>query len=373
MYRSTQDFEAACSDNGWRSTLFSFDLVPQTGDTTSVHYSVSPLPVLRHCHFSAAAHSNEFRSSVRQADCVVVHGTLTYPTMIAARLARHSEIPVITIPHGGLDPWAFSYRALRKRLWLSIFNGEYFSEPNHVVFATQREQEKARRFVRNCASEVINWPVPGPPDYEKAQAETRLRQRLNLPSDAKILLYCGRIHPQKRPLETARAFLGANLSDWVLLLVGPFSSEVSREQIAEFCKSSQGKCLFTGPQFGEDLAECYRGSNALILLSYRENFGYTVAEAASYGLPVLVSSEVDLSVEIARSRAGAVCTDSSEEGFGKAIVTFCNLPSESLDDMGKQGRRWAAERLSPGTFSQAMTRTIISLVSARNRQINYQN
>jgi glycosyltransferase involved in cell wall biosynthesis len=362
-YKSALNFAAAIKSNGYATSIVSFDRLSGSGGAGVLHYPVSDVPGLRYCYFSTAVYSDEVRKKVQRVDCVILHGTYSYSSIVIARYARGAGVPVIVVPHGGLDPWVFSYRAWRKRVWLSLFRSELFSASTSLVFSTEREREKAKPIVNNPRSAVVNWPVPSVPKYEKSSAEEHLRARFDLPARAKILLFCSRVHPMKRPLETAQAFLEANIPNWVLLMVGPFSREISESSLAEICESSNKRCFMAGPQFGDNLEECYRGSSAFVLLSHRENFGYTVAEAASYGLPVLISSGVDLSGEVLQYRTGVVCKEETQQGFSRALYDFCILPDDTLSAMGEAGRRWVHEHLSPSSFSSALARVLTEVTS----------
>src|SRR5207247_3904807 len=63
---------------------------------------------------------------------------------------------------------------------------------------------------------------------------------------------------------------------------------------------------FAGPVSGAAKDELLRGAAALVLPSYSENFGNVVLEAMAVGTPVVVTPEVGLAEEVARSGAGVV-------------------------------------------------------------------
>ena len=47
---------------------------------------------------------------------------------------------------------------------------------------------------------------------------------------------------------------------------------------------------FIGPVEGDDLVNLYKNSDIFVLPTYSENFGIVVAEALSYGLPVITTT-----------------------------------------------------------------------------------
>ena len=50
---------------------------------------------------------------------------------------------------------------------------------------------------------------------------------------------------------------------------------------------------------GERLGTVYSAANLLVMLSQRENFGMAAAEALAFGVPVLLSEDVGLAIEVA--------------------------------------------------------------------------
>ncbi len=57
---------------------------------------------------------------------------------------------------------------------------------------------------------------------------------------------------------------------------------------------------------GERLGTVYSAANLLVMLSQRENFGMAAAEALAFGVPVLLSEDVGLAIEVAAAGAGRV-------------------------------------------------------------------
>jgi glycosyltransferase involved in cell wall biosynthesis len=374
VYKCVCDFKDACDALGHRSEIHSFDQVSGTKNDSITHHSVIGWPVSSYIDVSPAALGRELKERVLRADCVIIHGVQSLSATLVARFALKRHVPLVVVAHGGLDPWLFTYRSWRKRIWLWFFRKELVTAPDVLIFSTEQEREKAKQFVSRSSPVVIHWPVVTPEVDRKLDATSRVRQRLKLPTDAKILLFCGRIHPLKRVLETVKAFGAAQACSWFLLLVGPFCKEINQERLTAACAASGGHAVIAGPLFGEDLADCYRGASAFVSFSLRENFGYTVAEASSFGIPVLISRGIALHSDVVRRGAGRVCADESEEGMRRAIAEFCGLPDAELEAMGKCGRRWVEEELSPVQFAKSIDSVFQRIVHRKElaRRDSYQ-
>ena len=114
-----------------------------------------------------------------------------------------------------------------------------------------------------------------------------LRRQLGLPDEALLLLYAGRLVPQKRPGDLLAAV--ARLDDarvW-LALVGEGRERARLEQ--QVAALRLPRVLFPGFQTQPRLAEYYTAADVFVLPSEREPWGLVLNEAMNFGLPAVVS------------------------------------------------------------------------------------
>jgi glycosyltransferase involved in cell wall biosynthesis len=95
-------------------------------------------------------------------------------------------------------------------------------------------------------------------------------------------------------------------------------------------------------------------ADAFISLSHRENFGYTVAEALSSGIPVILSPGNNLSYDIRHLNCGWLLADDNPVTAIKAVNEFAVTPGEQLVEMGRRGQQWAQAELSPEMFKSQL-------------------
>jgi len=109
---------------------------------------------------------------------------------------------------------------------------------------------------------------------------------------SKTVLYFGRFHPEKGVANLLLAWDIASRAhpDWKLLLVGP--DNVGYRGELEMLVAERKICgvTFEGPRYGSDKLGIYRRGSVYVLPSPSENFGITVAEALSMGVPVIANS-----------------------------------------------------------------------------------
>jgi glycosyltransferase involved in cell wall biosynthesis len=257
---------------------------------------------------------------------------------------RGLGIPYCIVPHGALDPWVFTYRGLRKRLWMASLGRGFFDRSAGVLFATAREREKAAFRVDGRRSWVVNWPVPYCHVDDPQAARRRVRAELGIALSDRVLLFLGRLHSMKRPKETVAAFARAAAPGAHLILAGPDDEYSARDL------TGAPNVHMIGPVYGTAKWELYHAADAFVNLSARENFGYTVAEALAAGLPVVLSPGNDLRGELDPLRCGFLLETDSLSEAGAALQTVLSVPPDMLRAMGARGRAWALAHTSVDRF-----------------------
>lgn len=115
-------------------------------------------------------------------------------------------------------------------------------------------------------------------------ARVSVRQKLNIPNEATVFLFIGRLTRDKGVIDLARAFSG--LGGAYLLFVGPDEQNMQAE-IIRIAGESSLNMHFVGHT---DEPEFYMAAaDVLCLPSYREGFGSVVIEAAAVGIPAIAS------------------------------------------------------------------------------------
>jgi glycosyltransferase involved in cell wall biosynthesis len=282
-------------------------------------------------------------------DAVFSHMLYRYNTNLSKRIARVNSAPYFVVPHGSLDPWVFSYRAWQKKAWLTIFGRTFLTTAQAVVFATQRELQKAQEMVGLTNGVVIHWPIDIP--LQLNQDKRGLREKYGLPLGKRLLASYGRLHSIKRPLELIAIFNKLSRNDVGLVLFGP-DDDVTLVQCQEMAAEREDRTVFCLPaQYGSELHELIQACDGYLSWSRKENFNYSLGESLASGLPVIVSQGNDLGAELAPLRCGWVLPDDSVGTLDAAIEQFANVPDKQLNDMGARGKRFAEESLSRDIFS----------------------
>jgi glycosyltransferase involved in cell wall biosynthesis len=297
---------------------------------------------------------------IRQSDIVFIHLLYRFHAVWAARVAGQAGVPVVIVPHGGLDPWVFTYRGFPKKVWLRTHRNLLFGEKSTVLFATEAEARKAERAVNAYRRKVFSWPV------ERRTPLNGYDERAKGTAACRKLLFVGRLHPMKRVLETIRALRSLNRSDWTLTIAGPPSPEISGVILQRESGELWGHRIhYLGEVPRDQLGPLYAQSDALLLFSHRENFGCVVAEAMCEGLPVAISDGVDIHSLVAKSGSGMVESIDTEEDIARALTRLLDISPADLTSMGIAGAKLGSEEFRFESFADSLNNLVIDCVSGR--------
>jgi glycosyltransferase involved in cell wall biosynthesis len=312
----------------------------------------------RDCHRISARAKREAARAVADADLLVVHSLFRAHAPWAARHAANHGIRYWAVPHGCLDPWGIRRRSIPKRIWMAFQGRRYLESAERVIFSTRREREKASPWLGRARPTILNWPVELPPLADADVARRRFRHQLGVPDTDRLLLYVGRLHSMKRPLEIVLAFSEAAPSNCHLAVVGMDGDLTCADVRRAIPDGFANRIHLVGPLDGHDLSSAYLAADGFISLSFRENFGYAAAEAVAFGIPVILSPGHDLAHEMparsGRLACGWLLADDSRAAAVEALREFGAATESALGDAGQTGRRWAGDVLSFSRFQHTL-------------------
>lgn len=299
------------------------------------------------------------------ADLIVCHMLYRYHIQWASGLAIRAHVPYWVVPHGSLDPYIFTYRQLQKRSWLCLLGLNTLRRASRIIFATEREKQKAQSYVSSSNSVVIHWPIELVDTSRKLESRARVRRQHRIPEDARLLLYFGRLHDAKQPLQTILAFGRCNQPNTHLLMIGP-DDTFTRAELEHFCFMQDiSNVHIIGPVYGDCRYAYYMASDAYISLSHKENFGYSVADALACACPVILSPGIDLTPELQSAECGWLLDSTDLATVVEALNEFTQGNPAALVEMGLRGQRWARVELSRERFEQQLRQLATESIAER--------
>jgi glycosyltransferase involved in cell wall biosynthesis len=212
--------------------------------------------------------------SVLPSADIVVTNTFWLPILLRDRSRGQLYVHVARFPKGQMRLYG---RAAR------------LQAPSSAVVRAIAEQAPA------LASKTAVIPNPAPPLLRTTSPKP-------LASREKILLFVGRLHPEKGVHLLVEAFVArarTAFAGWRLMIVGPAEAKLGgggRAYLASLEESSQtasNQVTFTGPIFEAGrLEDVFRGARLFVypsLAERGESFGLAPLEAMAHGCAVLVS------------------------------------------------------------------------------------
>jgi glycosyltransferase involved in cell wall biosynthesis len=211
----------------------------------------------------------------------------------AAECRKHG-IPYVVEPIG-------MYLPIVRNLWLKRiyhrFLGREMVEGASLVVATA-EQERRELVSGGIAKEKILLRRNGVDSPSVLPERGSFREEFEIPANAKLVLFLGRLSEKKSPDLLLKAFAGATGSGpgrerrADLAFVGPDETGM-KARLAKMAKSlGLGERVhFSDALEGEAKWQAYRDADIFVLPSQNENFGNTAAEAVAAGTPVIVTDQ----------------------------------------------------------------------------------
>ena len=263
------------------------------------------------------------------------HGIWLRSSHATTSFAHKNKVPLVVAPRGMLEPWAMQHNRSKKTLAWMLYQKSDLKKATAFHATAHSEAESIRRLGFKQPIAVI----PNGVEFPLFKPSIGSKDKESTFEDAKkTALFLSRIHPKKGLPMLLNAWKAVAPKDWNLLIAGNDDGgyvQTLLEQIQHLGLSDQVQ--FVGSLFGEAKQQAYENADLFVLPSYSENFGIVVAEALSYGVPVLTTKGCPWQ-ELETEKCGwwvEPTLEDIQEGLGKALST----PASQLKIMGESGRQ----------------------------------
>ena len=286
------------------------------------------------------------------ADMTICHSLWNPIATFSMRSLRQKKIPYALMAHGMLDPLVLRKCRWKKLPWSMLWEKQNVEAATLVLFNSDAERSKAQLCGWRFNETFVIPHLIDLPYWAALPPRETFQKWLPQIHDCDVILYVGRLSWVKNldKLIDALKLVRRKRPTAVLLCVGPDSDgERKRLQSRAQLLGLADHVFFTGLLEGEELKAAYACANLLALVSKKENFGLTVADALAAGLPVVVSEGVD--VAAGWKSAGPVRRVKPEaENISEAIVDLLErgekygLPDAEARSLAEQ--EWRKTRIT---------------------------
>jgi glycosyltransferase involved in cell wall biosynthesis len=268
-----------------------------------------------------------------EADVLHNNGVWMQPNVYAGTVARRRGLPLVLSPHGMFSEWAMAFSRGRKQIaWWCLGQRRAVAATACFHATSESEAKDIRRLGYRQPIAVVPNGIDLP-DLESSVPGADGEGR-------RTALFLSRIHPKKGIPTLLRAWrrVERRFPEWNLVVAGP--DELGHlAEVRTLARALElQRVSFPGPVHGQDKQTLYRRSDLFVLPTHSENFGMVVAEALSFGLPVITTTGTPWH-ELERRGCGW-WIELSEQNLAAALASAMDLPATRLGAMGARGRLW---------------------------------
>lgn len=197
-----------------------------------------------------------------------------------------------------------------------------------------------------------------------ATTRQEVRQRYNIPDDAVVLGFVGRIVKDKGIVELAKAWqnIRDERPDTHLVLVGEFETGDPVPEDIHNMLASDERVHLTGVVW--DVPRMYAVFDLLLFPTYREGLPNVLLEAAAMALPVVATRVTGCVDAVLDGKTGTLVPLHDHHSLAEAALTY--IENEGLRTAhGEAGRKWVLDNFRPEGVWEALADEYGALVEER--------
>lgn len=155
-----------------------------------------------------------------------------------------------------------------------------------------------------------------------------IKEKYNIPSGGKVLLYVGNISENKNQHQIVKAFklLPKDLHDntWIMFCGRPSNDGQFEEMIQQ--QSDSQHFVLCGIVEKNEMTNYYREADGVVLLSQSEGFGLSLIEGMHFGVPCLMFTDMDAFEDIYDANAVIGVIDRGNQSVVEGIIKLLSTP-----------------------------------------------
>lgn len=283
------------------------------------------------------------KKNAKRFDVAVIHGLWNHASVGGGFACKEMKLPYVVFAHGMMGPWFKKTQPLKhfaKQLfWL--LQGRVMHNAHEVLFTCEEEKNLAKDsfFGYSYNAKVVAFGAEDGRQLIRNNDYSHIYDLMPQLKKKPYLLYLSRIHEIKGCDLLLEAFSKVTKHNELnLVMAGPGNSDLINElKLKAYNLGIADKVHWPGMLKNEVKLSAFIHAEAFTLFSHHENFGIAVAEALSFGKPVLISEQVNIWREIIKGKAGIAAVD-TVEGATEILAKWTSLSDFDKEKMAINAR-----------------------------------
>ena len=290
----------------------------------------------------------------------IIHDQTPGPLALAVfRYAKKRNIPIVSTDHAYPDNLTQQVKLpeLAKKPINAAMNAYFMSFLRRSEYATMPTEQaiadlvpKNRRFFKVPVEALSNGIDLS--RFAKGRANSEIYEKYDIPKKAPIVLYVGRVDPEKSldVLMNAFARVIQKIPEAHIVIVGDGTAREKLEKIATK-NGFADHAHFTGRVVGDDLPQLYRTGTMFAITSKTETQSIVLMEAMASGLPAVAVKAGAVPELVQHGKNGYIYEPDDEESVARGITRILSDP-ELREKMSSE----AVKRIAKHDISHTLTR-----------------
>ncbi len=279
-------------------------------------------------HVSYAPY-DEIKKVLDEFEPDIIHNQTPGPVALAVlHYAKRHDVPLVSTDHAYPDNMTQQVKLpdFMKSPINKTMNAYFISFLKRSEYATMPTEQavsdlipKNRKRFRVPVEAISNGIDLS--RFAKGQARPEIYEKYNIPTDKPIVLYVGRVDPEKSLHVLVDGFIKAHekVNQSHLGIVGDGTARPDLEQMIEKAGLSE-YAHFLGRVVGDDLPQLYRTASVFAITSKTETQSIVLLEAMATGLPCIAVRAGAIPELVVSDKNGYLCEPDDVDAVAKAIA-----------------------------------------------------
>ncbi len=229
-------------------------------------------------------------------DIIFIYDFRTILSLVVTYYANKFNVPYVLLPYGSL-PKTMGFKGLCKAIYDIPFGYNMLKKCRKIIAQNNHEKLVCRNYGIDEGKIVLIPLGVNLSDFNELPAKGYFRASYSISPDEKIILFLGRIHPNKGIAILINAISQILKQGWKLrlIIVGNDDGFLADAMNLVDALGISDRVLFPGPIYDKTRIRAYIDADVFVLTpSFYEETSLAVLEACAAGIPVIITAQNEI-------------------------------------------------------------------------------